>query len=201
LVLLRLVGANDSIPRAVMMALHLTNTSLLTGAIAYTAWASGPGRSRRLQWRGTLAFVMVAALLGTLVTSGIGAVTALGDTLYPVSDSGQAVAEGLAMEPGVSLHFLQRMRVVHPVLAMTLGLALLYLCGWVVDERPRPDVSGWARIVRWVVLLQLAIGLINVGLSAPGWMQIVHLLMAVVLWIALMFLTFAALATQMVERQ
>jgi heme a synthase len=197
LVLLALVGVNDSIPRAVMMSLHLANTSLLTGAIAYTAWASGAGRGLRLSWRGSVAGLLLATLAATILTSGVGAVTALGDTLYPVTDSGEAVAQGFGLHPsesGVSAHFLQRMRIVHPAMAVALGLWLFYLCRWVEEGRPEMLVRRWATAVRWLVGVQLVAGFVNIGLSAPGWMQIVHLCLAVMLWIALVFLTLAACA-------
>lgn len=192
LVLLALVGANDSIPRAVMMALHLANTSLLTGALAHAAWASGDGRGLRLAWQGPVAWALGATLVATIVTSGIGAVTALGDTLYPVTGSGQAVAQGLGTDPGMSVHFLQRMRIVHPGMAVALGLWIFYLCGW-LEERSGASVRRWTRGVRWLVAAQLGAGLLNVSLSAPGWMQIVHLFLAVTLWIALLFLALATL--------
>jgi heme a synthase len=194
LVLLALVGVNDSIPRAVMMSLHLANTSLLTGAIAYTAWASGVGRGQRLSWGDSVAWTLLGTLVFTVLTSGVGAVTALGDTLYPVTDSGEAVAQGLGWQTqtGVSAHFLQRVRIVHPAMAVALGLWLFYLCAWIEARRPGVAVRRWASAVRWLVGVQLAAGLVNVGLSAPGWMQIVHLCLAVVLWIALVFLTLVA---------
>ena len=196
LVLLALVGVNDSIPRAVMMSLHLANTSLLTGALVYTAWASGPERGMKPVWRGQVAWVLALTLFATVLTSGVGAVTALGDTLYPVTSSGQAVAEGLGLESanGVSAHFLQRMRIVHPAMAVALGLWLFYLCAWLEERRPRLAVRRWAVAVRWLVGMQIVAGLVNVSLSAPGWMQIVHLFLAVVLWIALVFLALVATA-------
>jgi cytochrome c oxidase assembly protein subunit 15 len=39
-----------------------------------------------------------------------------------------------------------------------------------------------------LVLLQLIVGAVNVALLAPVWLQIVHLLIADVLWIALVLL-------------
>lgn len=195
LVLLALVGVNDSIPRAVMMSLHLANTSLLTGALAYAVWASGAGRGLRVSWRGPVVWTLVATLVATILTSGVGAVTALGDTLYPVTaGSGEVVAQGLGLESeaGVSAHFLQRMRIVHPGMAVALGLWLFYLCGWLAERRPELAVRRWTVAVRWLVGLQIGAGLLNVSLSAPGWMQIVHLFLAVVLWIALVFLTLAS---------
>ena len=52
-----LVDKNDSIARAVVMSIHLINTSLLTGALAYAAWSgrmpapSRPPPRRAARWR------------------------------------------------------------------------------------------------------------------------------------------------------
>ena len=45
--------------------------------------------------------------------------------------------------------------------------------------------------VKWVVglvALQVTLGVINVLLYAPGWMQLIHLLVADILWIAAVLL-------------
>ena len=52
----------------------------------------------------------------------------------------------------------------------------------------------WARVVAVVAAGQLAVGALNVMLLAPIWMQLVHLLVADVLWIALVLLGATALA-------
>lgn len=193
LVLLGLVGLNDSTPRAVMMALHLTNTSLLTGAMAVAVWASGEGKDRRLRWPGTAGWLLVGALAATLIVSGAGAVTALGDTLYPVTDSAQAVRDGLTTQ-GNTVHLLQRMRIVHPALSVAFGLGLFYLCGWLRERNPNRSVIRWTWIVTVLVAIQLGAGLANIALSAPGWMQILHLFLAVALWIALVLMTLGGLS-------
>jgi len=36
--------------------------------------------------------------------------------------------------------------------------------------------------VIWVVIGQVSLGVVNIALSAPGWMQVVHLAMANLLW-------------------
>jgi heme A synthase len=46
--------------------------------------------------------------------------------------------------------------------------------------------------VALLVFVQLAVGVLNMVLLAPVWMQIVHLLIADLLWIALVVLTLEA---------
>jgi heme A synthase len=124
---------------------------------------------------------MLGALAGVVLVSMAGAVTALGDTLYPVLDAGD-VGERLAADHGGTAHFLQRMRVVHPVFAVLVGLYLL----WLSSAIPAPPKL--AAIVAGLVVAQLCAGVINIMLSAPGWMQLVHLALGTSLWVGLVLL-------------
>jgi heme A synthase len=172
LVVLELVGSDASRLRAIVMALHLVNTSLLTGALVLAAWAYGRerprlgrGESSRLVMVGACAFVLLAI-------SASGAVTALGDTVVPAQGGHvEALAE---MSSGA--HFLERLRGVHPVLA-TLGALVLL---WSSD---RFSHGAAQRLLPWTVGVQVALGVLNVVLSAPGWMQVVHLAIANVVWL------------------
>jgi heme A synthase len=71
-----------------------------------------------------------------------------------------------------------RQRILHPVVAaFTAGFALLLF--WRLSGNVR--LVQWAR---WLVAAQVGLGLANVALAAPGWMQIAHLLTAQGVWIA-----------------
>lgn len=192
LVLLGLVADNDSIDRAVWMAIHLINTSLLTGGVALTCWAGARPRVE-LRKMGRLGWLLCGALVGLLLVGVTGAVTALGDTLYPVDSSG-AMMETLSADLSSTAHFLQRLRVMHPILAVGVGLLTLVVTQAVADRRREPGTLRWARVVAISVIAQVTAGVVNILLSAPGWMQIVHLFLANVLWIALVFLTLEVIA-------
>lgn len=194
LVLLELVGKNDSVSRAAVMAVHLTNTCLLTGAMAYVSWASadGQGSTRRASLRGggLRSASFVGALVLVVLVSMSGAVTALGDTLYPLAEDG-TIAEHLVGDQSVTAHFLQRMRIIHPLLAVGSGLYLLWVAITLpgVGESPAPGVRTLANVVAGLTVAQLSAGVVNIMLSAPGWMQLVHLGLATCLWIGLVLLT------------
>ncbi|MCA9638365.1 MAG: COX15/CtaA family protein, partial [Myxococcales bacterium] len=145
LVLLGLVADNDSIDRAVWMAIHLVNTSLLTAGVALTCWA-GDRVKTRLHHHGRLTWLLVAALVGLLLVGTTGAVTALGDTLFPVDVTG-GIAERLGSDHSPTAHFLQRLRVMHPLLSVGVGLFILVAAQGVADRRRRPGVLRWARTV------------------------------------------------------
>lgn len=179
LVLFELVAKDDSVARAVVMAIHLSNTSLLTAAIATTAWSWNVPEPR-LTLRGGRVMLLASAMLAVILISMSGAVTALGDTLYPVSE-----------RIGEPRHFLEQTRIVHPMLAILLAAFV-----WWVVSKTGPDAgpTGMTNAVRGALLVQLLLGGFNVWLSAPGWMQLVHLAVAKGVWILLVLHTLKVLS-------
>ncbi|HVS66799.1 MAG TPA: COX15/CtaA family protein [Thermoanaerobaculia bacterium] len=231
LVRFELVVDDDSALRALIMSLHLVNTSLLTGALALTAWSA---QGRRIRWRSgepagrRARLLLLGGLVAMLVVMMSGAITALGDTLYPLAPDGTRI-EALIADQSPTAHFLQRVRLLHPLLACAVTLYLLYMALAVRDRTAAPaDPTGPpsprtlapipttptaptpttratpARSIRlvksnaalWVIglaFLQVVLGVVNIVLSAPGWMQVVHLAGATIYWVVL--LLFAAEAT------
>jgi cytochrome c oxidase assembly protein subunit 15 len=178
-----LVGHNDSVARAVVMAAHLINTSLLTGALALTAWAGSRDRLAAAPPPSRTVALVLASLGGLLLVGLSGAVTALGDTLYPVEAG--ALAERLQRDLGAGAHFLQRLRLMHPLLACGLGFFTGVVAYGLSSARAAsPQVRLWGSRVIVLTVVQLVAGVVNVMLSAPGWMQVVHLLLGTTLWIA-----------------
>jgi cytochrome c oxidase assembly protein subunit 15 len=180
LVLGELVADDSSVARALVIVLHLTNTLMLTGCAAATAYfGKNPQSPARLSKHRGLLFTMGGLLTVTAMT---GAVTALGDTLFPV----QVGADGsllarVAAELGPSQHLLVRLRILHPLFAVASGLVLLF--GF---DRLRGTTAGsWAKAGLILTVSQLGIGLLNIILAAPGFMQLLHLGLAQCLWVAL----------------
>lgn len=177
LVLAELVADDASAARAAVIALHLTNTLALTAFAALAAWRSGQHRPARFLARRRASFAIGIALV--VVASMSGAVTALGDTLFPSEIN---VGPGLFTEIGDDLsagnHFLVRLRILHPALAI---LAAGYLLWLLASEA---DANRWASAAMYLVAAEVVIGFVNIGLSAPGWMQVIHLLGAQAFWVA-----------------
>jgi len=187
LVKFKLVAGNDTLGRALFMAVHLVNTFLLVGSLTLTAWyAAGRPAPRRRDGVATLS----ALLLAALTTLGVsGAIAALGDTLFPAV----SLLEGLRSDFLPTAHLFVRLRIWHPVLAVgTAGLVVLG-AAWLAQRVPTPAVRRAGLTAGGLTLLQLGLGLLNVVLLAPTWMQLVHLLVADLLWIALVVLSAAAL--------
>ena len=190
LVLFALVAKDASLARALGMSVHLVNTFLLVGALTLTTrWAAGAERLRFKRQGGVL-WLLAASTLGILVLGISGAIAALGDTLFPAA----SVAEGIAQDLSPTAHVLLRLRVLHPVLAV--GVGALVVAGGLAVARARPSrrVRHAARGLAGVYGLQLVAGFANVLLLAPVWMQLIHLLLADVVWILFVRLCAGALA-------
>ncbi len=192
LVLKQLVADDDSVARAVVVGLHLDNTLLLTAVSALTAWFGAgrtwPGLGRPFAGRG----LVLVGLVGVLLVSMTGAVTALGDTLFPVAPTVDGGLFGrLRDDLSAGSHFLVRLRIVHPLLAVLVAAVLLLASRKVSDLDATGPVASLARKLELLVWLQLAAGGVNIALAAPWWMQLLHLLLAQLVWIVLVLLFFA----------
>ncbi len=196
LVLFEMVAQNASIARAYWLAAHLLNTFGLVAALALVPWFASGARVPRLDDLGAEGKLLLTALTGTLVLGMTGAVTALGDTLFPAA----SLAEGIRQDFSPTAHLLVRLRVLHPTLAVAVVFVLLLAAGVSARLRPSPLTTRLAVLVAALGLGQLLAGLVNLLLLAPIWMQLVHLLLADALWIALVLLAATALAQPRVSR-
>ncbi len=190
IVLMSLTGNDTSAGRAVVIAVHQVNTLLLIGAITLTGWwASGGGRIR-LRGQGALAGMLFAGIVGLVILGATGAITALGDTLFPATSLAQGLEQ--KFEPGA--HFLVRLRIVHPSMAVLMAVFVTVAAQFVARRAGDPFTQRAARVLIVLFLSQLFIGGINVILLAPVWMQLVHLLMADLVWITFVLLSASALS-------
>jgi cytochrome c oxidase assembly protein subunit 15 len=198
LVLFELVADNRSMARALFMAVHLANTFLLLGAMTLTArWLEDRPGGLSVAGRGGRAAILGALTIGLLVVGVSGAVAALGDTLFPATSLSHALEQDLSP----TSHALLRLRVIHPTLAAIVALALILVAPRLpIDGDAAPARIGPGTRVALLAGLQTVLGAVNVLLLAPVWLQIVHLLVADLLWIALVLLGAAALAGRAQER-
>jgi heme A synthase len=133
--------------------------------------------------------LLYAALAGVLLLGVSGAITALGDTLFPAA----TLAEGKAMTFSPTAHAFVRLRIWHPTLAVAVG-ALVTAAALAAARRPLPHVRQLASAVVGLWLVQLLLGLVNVYLLAPVPVQLAHLLLSDLIWITLVLLTASALS-------
>ncbi len=130
LVLFGDVGTNASMSRVVILSIHLVNTFLLLASLALTAWAAGErpeghggndGTTTPAGGGWTAAYGL--ALLAVMAVAVTGTIAALADTLYKAATLGA----GLQMDFSAASSPILRLRIIHPILAVTVAAYLLAL--------------------------------------------------------------------------
>ena len=192
LVKLGYVVNDQSVGRFIVLPIHLANTLLLLAALALTAHflsrQSGFMRGS-VEWQ-YLAWCLLG-LAATLAVGVTGSLAALGDTLFPAATLRAAFAQDFA----ASSPLIIRLRWIHPAASLLAGIfivALVFASG--IHRRDSANRT-LARTTVGLLLFQYVLGILDVLLRAPTWMQIVHLFGADLLWVALVVLT-ARLAVQ-----
>jgi heme A synthase len=179
LVIFGWVDADVSTARMIVVPLHLGNTFMLLGSLAVTAWwGSGLPLPRSEGKQMSIRWLWIGGVV-LLVLGATGALNALADTIFPAD----SVAEGITDEFGPSAPILLRLRIIHPVVAIAGGL----LVGWIAADTARRGSVRTKRLaatVSIVVLSQFFIGIANVFFLAPLSLQVIHLLVADILWIS-----------------
>jgi cytochrome c oxidase assembly protein subunit 15 len=174
----------------VLLSIHLSNTLLLVAALTLTSrflatgerWA-GLHRARDFGWA-------VAGLAATIGVGVSGSMAALGDTLFPAASLQAAYLQDF----GSGAPWLLRLRLVHPVSALLAALFVIWLVRRSRQAGPRETQAQqirrtrFASVVLGLLVLQFALGLADVLLLAPAWMQLLHLLGADLYWVALVLL-------------
>jgi cytochrome c oxidase assembly protein subunit 15 len=130
-------------------------------------------------------FGAAIAVFVVMIVGVTGSLAALGDTLFPSSSLGQALAQDFSATGG----WLVRWRWMHPTVALLGGAFLIWLL-----VRAARHSSHWdnRRLSVWIVALLAVVytlGVLDVVLLAPLWVQVTHLLAADTLWASLVVLT------------
>ncbi|HWQ13064.1 MAG TPA: COX15/CtaA family protein [Roseiflexaceae bacterium] len=191
LVLFEWVANDASLARAISMSLHLVNTFLLVAALALTAWWASGGGAVQLRGQGPLGGALVGGLAALVVLGMSGAVIALGDTLFFAHTRAGGAHETL---PALVAAIVS-IRVLHPIIAVAVGAYLVAVAWWAGAARPAQATRALAAGVTALYLVQLAAGAVNVALQVPVWMQLVHLLLADLVWILAVLLSASALSS------
>ena len=186
LVLFEHVTKDASIARAYWLSGHLLNTLTLLACLGLSArWATEAVPARLAPG---LLRIAGLSLGGTMLLGVSGAIAALGDTLFPATTLIAGLRDDLS-----SVSIFVRLRLWHPVIA---GVAVTGLLFAVVPVAAR----GGSATRRLSVILgvfaaaQLLAGFLNVLLLAPVSAQMVHLLLADLMWLSLVLFFASALA-------
>jgi heme A synthase len=182
IVLLKLVEGNTSALRAGYVGGHLVNTLLLVAAMTTTIWSAQAQPEANERGPSPMPAGLSVAMAFMLLVAATGAIVALGDTLFP----SESLAAGLAADLDPAAHFLIRLRVWHPVLAAVVASYLFWLA-W-RDPAFAGQLQATPRqLVMFLIAFQVGLGLVNLLLLAPLSLQMAHLLVSNLLWIALVW--------------
>jgi len=184
--------------RPFWMAAHLLNTLVLLTLLTITAWSATTGR--RLKFAGNranLKWIFTAAALMFVV--GIsGSVAALSSMIFP---SG-TITEGFTRDFSQTSHMLLRLRPLHPILAVASAVFLVFWTGRA--KRQFPDSKRtvkWANAVAILIVAQVAFGAMTLLTLGPILMQLGHLLLADLVWIAFVLISLNILSKQATTAQ
>ena len=184
LVLFKLVGSDTSVYRAVAVSLHLLNTFILLAFLSLNAWWASGGKPVTLKNRGGLLTAFVVGLSGVALIGMSGAITALGDTLFPSTSLANTLAE--QSTPGAN--FLVQLRIYHPVIAILVGTYSLYLARYMYTHLQNNAGKKLSLMLGIFIGIQWVAGMTNIILLAPVWMQVIHLFLADSVWITYILL-------------
>jgi heme A synthase len=181
LVLFRMVADNPSTARAAWMAAHLINTFLLLASLTWLWLSARREQGLRFPRDGESRWLFGAAAAIVLFVGTSGAVAALGDTLFPATD----LTQGLRDDVSPTSHLFLRLRLWHPVIAVLGSGYLIWLAALLLRRWSGASIRALPAALGTLVVVQIAVGLLNVYLLAPVWLQLTHLLLADATWITL----------------
>lgn len=178
LVLSGLVGSNESWSRAIIMIVHLLNTFILVSSIVGCIFLFLEINSESNvsdQKNNSIQIKPILFLISTLfliTVAGLGALTALGDTLYPA----ESIQHGMSQDFSIDSPWILKLRVLHPLLAV---ITVLLITLTFYESIQQNQMIKWYLIITYSTLI---LGIINLILLAPIYMQLIHLLSAQALW-------------------
>lgn len=170
--------------RPLWMAGHLTNTFVLLAFLTLTwRFADGSARLSSNLKRSELA-VLILGALGIFAIGVTGSVAALSNMIFP----SESLIGGLAQDLSASSHPLIRSRILHPISSILIGVAITFAAAWLAKRSGSETSANWSRKLTYLVLAQLVLGATTLLTGAPILMQLMHLLLADLIWISFVLL-------------
>ncbi len=187
LVLFGWVEQDASIGRLVAVPIHLMNTFALIAAYALVAWQAAGRADFSISNAGHRGRVLVVGAGILVLIAAIGSLNALADTLFPA----ESIASAITEEFGSTAPILLKIRVLHPIVAIGGSIGIVFIIRYLdVGMSRSTRKRGW--MIMGIIGLQFVVGLANIALLTPVEIQVFHLVIADLLWIAYLFYMFAA---------
>jgi cytochrome c oxidase assembly protein subunit 15 len=120
-----------------------------------------------------------------MIVGVTGSLAALGDTLFPATSLGSALVQDFSANSG----WLVRWRWTHPTVAFVASIFLIWLLVRAAQRTTHWDNRGISALVLLLLAGVYVLGVLDVVLLAPLWVQVAHLLGADTLWASLVVLT------------
>jgi heme A synthase len=180
LVLTGNTAANWTPTRPYWTAGHLINTFILVAALTLTAWAGTRKRELMPAIPKPALLMSIAGAAGIFFVGIAGSMAALTTMLFPAGSLG----EGIQMDFDTSSHPLLRLRILHPITAVAVGVGLLFIASWVMANAANDRANRSSNVLSLLVFVQLAFGAATLLTLAPIAMQLGHLLLADLVWIS-----------------
>ena len=177
IVLYEWVGLNSSLPRIIAVPIHLVNTFGLLACYAalYKVLLNNFKNIKQLWDR---RFVFVAFLF--LLSGATGSITALADVLFPSA----SFYEGLMEDFDRTSELLTRLRILHPIVATGLSVALI-----IESRKIQKDYKIDVKFLQLLVIVAVTLGVLNVLSNIVLLLSIFHLAIADLLWISYIYVS------------
>jgi len=177
IVLYEWVGLNSSLPRIIAVPIHLVNTFGLLACYAalYKVLLNNFKNIKQLWDR---RFVFVAFLF--LLSGATGSITALADVLFPSA----SFYEGLMEDFDRTSELLTRLRILHPLVATGLSVALI-----IESRKIQKDYKIDVKFLQLLVIVAVTLGVLNVLSNIVLLLSIFHLAIADLLWITYIYVS------------
>ena len=177
IVLYEWVGLNSSLPRIIAVPIHLVNTFGLLAcyAILYKVLLNNFKNIKQLWDR---RFVFIAFLF--LLSGATGSITALADVLFPSA----SFYEGVMEDFDRTSELLTRLRILHPMVATGLSVALI-----IESRKVQKDYKIDVKFFQILVFIAVILGVLNVLSNILLLLSILHLAIADLLWITYIYVS------------
>jgi cytochrome c oxidase assembly protein subunit 15 len=163
--------------RPLWMGAHLINTFTLIAVLTMTAWFSTREHFAGFELKQRHYVAFFVSLVGIFLMGMSGSLAALSNMFF----SSSSIAEGLAQDFDKASPLIVRLRISHPIVSVLSAIGLTVSAIWLEAQKPG---NRWARSLVWLLLIQIITGVMTIFTGAPIAMQVLHLLLADIAWIA-----------------
>ena len=170
---------------------HLISTFILLSALSLTAWLASGGKTFTFQVPRKILILLGIGVLAVFLIGISGSIAALSGMLFPA----ETLLQGLEQDFAAASPLLLRLRISHPILSVLGGFFLVFLA-YRLKTVSDGDfwINRWSNVLLVLVGIQFASGILTLLTLAPIFLQLIHLLLADLTWIAFILLAASTLA-------